>query len=99
MRQGEQKYYSPNLIGNVKGRKCILVDDIVSTGTTSISNVKVLKQEGAESIYAWATHGVFVEVATNDAPEKIQELHDLQYFYSLPIQFVIHEYYHQKYDY
>jgi len=73
------RVYEPDLVGNVRGRKCILVDDIVTTGTTLVSNVKMLKQQGAESIYAWATHGVFCNGGNNDAAERFQKLDDLEY--------------------
>jgi ribose-phosphate pyrophosphokinase len=73
----EMKSYEPMLVGNVKGRKCIMVDDIVNTGATLERNVKQLKAQGADSIYAWATHGVFGP--ESNVPGRIQRIEDLDY--------------------
>lgn len=63
----------------MKGRRCIIVDDIVSTGTTLESNVEKLVELGAESIHAWATHGVFGPQTSCDAPRRIRKIKDLEY--------------------
>ena len=73
------KSYEPKLVGKVRGRKCIIVDDIVNTGTTLVSNVRMLKQEGADAVFAWATHGVFGEAHCKQTLETIAGLEDLKY--------------------
>lgn len=77
-KRGEQ-HYTPHVVGKIEGRRCIMVDDIVNTGTTLISNVHELHQAGAASIHAWATHGVFGPKSTSRAPERIAEIKELDY--------------------
>ena len=77
-RRGEKKY-TPLVVGNVKGRNCIIVDDLVNTGTTLESNVEKLADMGAESIHAWATHGVFGPKELCKARDKIGNLKNLDY--------------------
>ncbi|KAK1832641.1 ribose-phosphate pyrophosphokinase 5 [Podospora conica] len=55
----ERQNASMMLVGDVSGRVCILIDDIVDTGNTITRAAKLLKKEGASRIYALVTHGVF----------------------------------------
>jgi ribose-phosphate pyrophosphokinase len=47
-----------NIIGEVAGRRCILVDDIVDTAGTLCNAAAALSDAGASSVYAYVTHGV-----------------------------------------
>jgi ribose-phosphate pyrophosphokinase len=47
-----------NIIGDVEGRRCILVDDIVDSAGTLCNAADALKKHGAKSVYAYVTHGV-----------------------------------------
>ena len=47
-----------NVIGNVKGKQCIIVDDIVDTGGTLVKASDALLNNGAEEVQAYITHGV-----------------------------------------
>jgi ribose-phosphate pyrophosphokinase len=47
-----------NIIGDVKDRKCIIVDDMVDSGGTLANAAKAIMDKGAESILAYASHGV-----------------------------------------
>lgn len=47
-----------NIIGDVKGRTCIMVDDIVDSAGTLCNAAKALMEAGASSVSAYVTHGV-----------------------------------------
>ena len=47
-----------NIIGDVKGRSCILIDDIVDSGGTICNAAEALLKNGAKDVCAYATHGV-----------------------------------------
>lgn len=46
------------VIGEVRGRPCIIVDDMIDTAGTLVSVVEALKERGAEQVYAAATHPI-----------------------------------------
>ncbi|WP_156763245.1 ribose-phosphate pyrophosphokinase [secondary endosymbiont of Trabutina mannipara] len=48
-----------HIIGNVKGRDCVLVDDMIDTGGTLCKAAEVLKEQGAKRVFAYATHPIF----------------------------------------
>ena len=47
-----------NIIGDVEGRFCILIDDIVDSAGTLCNAAAALQQAGAEGVVAYVTHGV-----------------------------------------
>src|SRR5438477_10902522 len=47
-----------NIIGDVKGRACILIDDIIDSGGTLCNAAQALMDAGAASVTAYITHGV-----------------------------------------
>ena len=57
-----------NVIGNVKGKSCVMIDDIIDSGGTIVNAAKALKEKGAKEIYVYVTHGVL----SGNAVEKIK---------------------------
>ena len=57
-----------NIIGNVKGKNCLLVDDIIDSGGTIVNAAKALKEKGAKDVYVYVTHGVL----SGNAAEQIK---------------------------
>ena len=47
-----------NVIGNVEGRRTLIVEDEINTGSTVVSAVKLLKEQGATEIYCCAVHPI-----------------------------------------
>lgn len=48
-----------HIIGDVEGRDCIIVDDMIDTGGTLCKAAEALKEHGARKVFAYATHPVF----------------------------------------
>ena len=64
-----------NIIGDVKGRSCILVDDMVDSGGTLCNAADALLADGAKEVYAYITHGVLSGGAVaRIASSKLKEL-------------------------
>jgi ribose-phosphate pyrophosphokinase len=78
-----------NIIGDVKGRRCVLFDDIVDTAGTLCNAAQALMDRGAESVSAYVSHGVMShpasqrvnksvlsELVTTDTIENSELTHD-----------------------
>ena len=64
-----------NIIGDVDGRTCILVDDIVDSAGTLCNAAAALKQQGAAEVFAYCTHGVLSgAAAARVAKSELSEL-------------------------
>ncbi|PHS26293.1 MAG: phosphoribosylpyrophosphate synthetase [Robiginitomaculum sp.] len=68
-RSGPGKSEVMNIIGDVKGRKCILIDDIVDSGGTLVNAAHALLEKGATEVAAYCSHGVL----SGNAAEKIDK--------------------------
>lgn len=58
-REDAQTVEVMNVIGEVDGRVCLLVDDMIDTGGTIARAAQALKEKGAERVFACCVHGVF----------------------------------------
>lgn len=54
---------SKTVVGDIKGRTCVLIDDMIDTGGTIAGAVRVLKEHGAKDVIIAATHAVFSDPA------------------------------------
>jgi ribose-phosphate pyrophosphokinase len=64
-----------NVIGEVEGRTCILIDDIVDSGGTLVNAADALLEKGATAVYAYITHGVLSGGAvTRITSSRLKEL-------------------------
>jgi ribose-phosphate pyrophosphokinase len=75
------------MVGDVRGRPTIVLDDMISTGSTIVEAAHVLRERGATAVYACATHGVFATgalaglldapierwIVTNTVPQPAEE--------------------------
>lgn len=63
------------VVGEVEGRDCVLIDDMIDTGGTLVSAAEQLKDKGAANVYALATHGLLsgpaVDRLKNSVIEKV----------------------------
>ena len=48
-----------HVIGEIEGRNCVIMDDMIDTAGTLVKAADVLKERGARSVYAYCTHPVF----------------------------------------
>lgn len=71
------------IVGDIVGRDIIIVDDMVDSASRICAVSKALKQGGAKSVYAYATHGLF----TGDAIERIEAspLKEVVVFDTVPV--------------
>jgi ribose-phosphate pyrophosphokinase len=64
-----------DVVGEVEGRTCVIIDDMIDTGGTIVAAAEQLVEKGASAVYAACTHGVFsgpaVDRLKNSVLEKV----------------------------
>src|SRR5690606_13518088 len=65
-----------HVIGDIEGRNCVIMDDIIDTAGTLVNAAEVLKERGAKHVYAYCTHPIFSgpaidRIAKRSAPDEV----------------------------
>jgi len=65
-----------NVIGDIDGRNCVIMDDMIDTAGTLVKAAEVLKARGAKKVYAYCTHPIFSgpaieRIAQGDALDEV----------------------------
>ena len=58
-----------NIVGSVKNKNCVIVDDIIDSGGTIVNASKALREKGAKDVYVYITHAVL----SGEAIHKIEK--------------------------
>ena len=78
----QNNIYVTGIIGDIKDKNAIIVDDIIDTAGTITSAAKVLKEKGAKDVYIVATHAIFsgpaVERLKDDSIKEIIVTNSIQ---------------------
>ncbi len=59
-----------NVVGEVRGKRCLITDDMIDTGGTMVGAVQALRERGAKEVYVLATHALF----SGPAVERLRSL-------------------------
>jgi len=73
-RESPEKTEVMHILGSVKGKTAILVDDILATGGSMVEAIGALQKKGVKEIYAAVTHGIL----SGSAIERIKNCHALK---------------------
>lgn len=73
-----------NIIGDIEGKNCIILDDMIDTAGTITNAANVIKEMGAKNVYAGATHGIL----SGPAIERIQssQIRELALLNTVPVK-------------
>ena len=77
LREKANQVSSMQVLGDVKGKIALVIDDMVDTGGTLIRAAEELKREGAEAVYVYCTHGVL----SGDAIERLSNTEAIEGLY------------------
>jgi ribose-phosphate pyrophosphokinase len=84
-RDSPDKTEAVHILGCVKEKNCIIVDDLIATGSSLIEAVEALKKHGAKKIYAAISHGILSGPAI-DRIDKCKELEELLITDTIPLE-------------
>jgi len=74
-RTGPTEAMAMNIIGDVKNKNVLIVDDMIATGRSLVEAVKFIRRQGAKDIYACCSHPVFsgpaVELISNSEIKEV----------------------------
>jgi len=68
-RSTEMDDVTPEIIGDVNGKQCVIVDDLIDTGTRMVNSANAVKAAGAKTVSAAATHPIF----SKDAAKRLED--------------------------